>query len=352
MNTKHHISLFLISLIGLFSCEKETTPASVGNYTSGVFVVNEGPFGGTGSITWHNPETGETVQDVFEKANGGASLGQFVQSLTLHNGKGYIVVNGANKVYVVDATTFKYLDTIGGLYLPRFLLPVSANTALVSQWGADGVTGSVASVDLKTLKITETLPTGKGPDKMLLHANGQVSVPCSGGFGTDSVVVLIETDAGSLTEISRVSFLGQKNPASLAVGRFDTSPISPFTYALCQGSYLDTDPKGSINPYHGSIPFLGQAVPPFGNDLVASPNGQELFFAAGGKIYVLNKDGLSVRINQTAYGLNCHPGTGYLYCADAKDFNSQGELVVYKQNGERVSAFPVGIAPGEVIFVK
>ena len=122
------LPFFLLLLFLAFSACRDARdpdpPASGTDYSRGVLVVNEGPFGGTGTITWHDPSTGETVQDVFGQANGGAALGQFVQSVTVHDDRTYIVVNGANKIYVVDARTFEFLDTIGGLALPRYFLPL------------------------------------------------------------------------------------------------------------------------------------------------------------------------------------------------------------------------------------
>ncbi len=109
MKVKLFSSLFDCCLVAISACgEKELccdNPQP--DYPKGIFVVNEGPFGGTGTISWHNPDTGETQDSLFEKANNGAVLGQFVQSLTFFNGKAYIVVNGANRVVVVDAKTFQ-----------------------------------------------------------------------------------------------------------------------------------------------------------------------------------------------------------------------------------------------------
>jgi len=345
MKVKHIIFFLLLGFFCLISCKKVIIQAGAGNYTSGVFVVNEGPFGGTGSITWHNPETGETVQDVFEKANGGAVLGQFVQSLTLHNGKGYIVVNGANKVYVVDAVSFKYLDTIGGLFLPRFFFPLDDNTALISQWGADGLTGSVAKVDLTTRQILHTIPTGKGPEKMIRQTDGLIAIANSGGFGLDSTLSILNAD--NTAESNRIVVPG-KNPGSLLVAPFATASA---TYVLCRGYFQDTNPAGWVGPA-ASVSNPGFVIPPYAEDLVLAPDGQKTYFTAGGKIYVLNGSGLSEFFNQFAYGLGCDPATGNLYCADAKDFNSQGEVVIYSATGTRVGAFSTGVAPGEVVFIR
>ncbi|MBL7775535.1 MAG: hypothetical protein JNK89_06000, partial [Saprospiraceae bacterium] len=341
------LSLLLLATLCIFSCKKDETPAGKGNYSKGLFVVNEGPFGGTGSISWHNPETGETVQDVFGKANGGALLGEFVQSLTLHNGKGYIVVNGANKVYVVDALTFKYIDTIGGLALPRFMLPLNNDLALFSQWGADGLSGSVAKVDLRTGQTVLTIPTGKGPEKMIRQADGLVVVPNSGGFGVDSTVTFL--NLGVTAELDRIVVPG-KNPGTVAVAAFGAGPFGPYTFVQCRGSFLDASPAGWVGTI-SSAAGVGHATPAFGDDLAVSPDGQQLYFTAGGKIYRLNANGLEAWIDQSGYGLACDSGTGNVYCADAKDFNSNGEVVVYNASGQRIGAFPVGVAPGEIVFI-
>ncbi len=330
-----------------FACQDGALPYSPpvpGKYATGIFVVNEGPFGGTGSISWHNPATGETVLDVFAQENNGAVLGQFVQSICFHNGHAYIVVNGANKVYVVDAETFKYQSTIEGLALPRFFLPLDNDYAYVSQWGADGLSGSVAKVDLRTNQIVKTISTGSGADKLVRLSDGLVYVPNSGGFGTDSTISVINP-ADDL-EISRMAVHG-KNPGTLAESNYQGQKIS---YAHCRGTFLDTMPEGWVGPLDGSAGFT---TPAYGDDLVAGPGAQFLYFTAGGSIWKIGFPGGPSKVaDQPAYGLNCDAETGNLYCADAKDFSSAGEVVVLSPVGQRIGAFSVGVAPGEVVIVK
>lgn len=314
-----------------------------GDYSKGVFVVNEGPFGGSGTISWYNPTTGEAQDSLFEKANQGASLGQFVQSLSFHNGKGYIVVNGANRVVIVNASTFEYLDTIGGLALPRFFLPIDPNTAYISQWGADGLTGSVAKVDLNTNKVQKTIPTGFGPDKMV-RVNDRVYVANSGGYGVDASLseILISNDQAQLQ-----SFQNGKNPASLVSHNQEL-------FYLCKGYYLDSNPVGWLNFVSNAGP--GTETPAYSDDLVLDEDNGNLFFIGGGKVYQSNtanpESSLSVLLTQSAYGLGYDADQDLLYCADARDFSSPGEVVVYKTDGTRVGAFRCGIAPGEVVIVK
>ena len=84
---------------------------------------------------------------------------------------------------------------------------------------------------------------------------------------------------------------------------------------------------------------------------MASPDGKTLYFAANGNIYALDGSGLRVLFQQPAYGLACDPKTGYLYCADAKSFDSAGEVVIYKPDGTKIGSFSTGIGPGQMVFI-
>lgn len=336
--------LFFSSLLAFQAC-KDSEPFDCGNrngdYSTGIFVVNEGGFGGTGTITWHNPATGETVQDIFGAENCGASLGQFVQSLAFHNDKGYIVVNGANKIVVVDARTFEFLDTIGGLALPRFFQQsfVNPNQAYVSQWGADGVSGSLAVIDLTNNTVVKTIPTGSGPEKMFALNSDVLYVANSGGYGVDSTVAVFSM---FVDEVQHKFVAGDKNPACIA--QTDAGNV----FALCKGYYDDLNSTGWLGDFGPNT--VGIPVDKYADDLVASPDGSALYFLGGGAIWTYKNNAVSKLFDQPAYGLACDPATGDLYCADGKDFNSAGEVVIRKPDGTVAGSFPTGIAPGEIIF--
>ncbi|MFN0213416.1 MAG: DUF5074 domain-containing protein [Saprospiraceae bacterium] len=313
--------------------------APLQEYTKGIFVVNEGPWGGTGTISWHNPDTGETQDSLYEKANNGAVLGQFVQSLTFVGDKAYIVVGSANRVVVVDAQTFKFLNTIEGLELPRYFLPITSELAYVSQWGNDGLSGSLAKINLMTNTVETVVPVGHGPEKMLF-ANGRVYVANSGGYGSDSTIVSFDPYNAVVLNKFEVDGL---NPASVAIN------INGL-FALCKGNYDPLNPAGAwLSDF---IPTtFGLAVAPGSDDLVTSPNGTELYFVGGGALWVYKNNSLQKIADQAAYGLALDPTRNLLYCADAKDFTGLGEVVVYKTDGTKTGSFRAGIAPGEVVIL-
>ena len=93
----------IVAFTLVVSCKKEETDIHKGAFSDGIFIVNEGTFQtGTGTVTFFKPDSNLTQQDIFAAVNG-KPLGNIAQSMTIYNGKAYIVVNNADKVEIVDA---------------------------------------------------------------------------------------------------------------------------------------------------------------------------------------------------------------------------------------------------------
>ncbi|MFN4081395.1 MAG: YncE family protein [Saprospiraceae bacterium] len=305
------------------------------DFSKGVLVVNEGPFGGTGSISWYDPESGSTVEDLFGQANQGAALGQFVQSLTFIGSRAYICVNGAGKVVVVDARTFEYVDTLRGIESPRYMLDLGDGRALVSQWSSDPSRG-IAIVDLSTLNAVGYIPAGNGPNWMLrLPNSNEVLVTNSGGFGSDNSVSRI--NVSTRQEVERIA-LPQKNPTKLV--RRPNGDI----FVHCSGYFLDPNPMGWIGMIDGSQGF---ETGPYGGGLSLAPNGQTLYYFDGNGI---NEYGKGLAIAGSYYGLACDPKSGDLYCANPRDFNSKGFVEIFSADYKLKGTFNAGVAPSEIII--
>lgn len=333
-------------LLFLSSCDKRCEDCAANeDYTSGIFVVNEGTSGGGGTISWYNPNTGEVRDSIYEKVNGGAHLGKYIQSLAFYDGKGYIVVSGANRIVVVDANTFRFMDTIGGFQIPRYFMPVNNSTAFVSQWGADGISGSLAKVDLDFNKITKTIPAGSGPEKMLYFSQThQLYVANSGGYGVDSTIAYLQVDVDDVVQKKIIA--GQRNPACMSSN--SQGGFAPWN-VLCKGDWMDPLSQGWLGrPFSGSP--TGEVAPAFSDDLSTSGDGFD-YFTSGTAIYRVKSDGtVQKAFDQPAYGFTADPAGSNLYCADAKDFNSAGEVVVRKGDGTTVGSFRCGISPGEIVI--
>jgi len=107
------------SLLVMQSCTWEN-PLFNNNsgYEHGIFVTNEGAFGNSnGSVSYVGKDSATAVNHLFEMVNG-RPLGDVVQSMTVANDKGFIVVNNSQKVEVVDIKTFQSIGVIPGWSIP------------------------------------------------------------------------------------------------------------------------------------------------------------------------------------------------------------------------------------------
>lgn len=348
---KSKLFSFLILSSFFIACKDDKAVGS-GNFTEGAFVTCEGAFnGGTGTVTFINEELPEPLQDIFGAQNDGAAIGNILQSATIIDGKMYLVVNNANKVVVVDAKTFKFEAEITGFALPRYLIGVGGGKAFVSQWGADGLTGSVAVVQLSSFKIEKTIfGIGSGCERMI-KSGGSVWVANSGGFGTDSTVVEI----GISTESKLKTIQTGENPNSFAtdgIGNVWVLSKGAYDWATMTGSNgrvgrLDFGLQALIYP-DASMAFLHNGT----EDLVRNTAG-DLFFndASFGEIKVIRNGGTAVEkfADGYFYDLAVSP-TGEIWATDAKDFTQFGEVSVFKNDGTKRIGFNTGIIPGGVVF--
>ena len=184
MNLNYRKFLMLLSLFTIFiiqSCSDDD-PDPIKPGAEGFFIVNEGGFGNTNtSISFYNQETDQITNDLFAAVNG-RPLGDQAQSMAVHEGKGYIMVQGTGKIEVIDADEYNSIATITeDIESPRYFQGVSTTKAYVSDWGADGMTGTVKVIDLAANKVTKTIATGQGANKMLKVGNF-VYVTNSGGL--------------------------------------------------------------------------------------------------------------------------------------------------------------------------
>lgn len=357
MKTNQLLITALTLTVAFVSCKKDNpepeptptpTPAA---YENGVFITNEGPFGsGTGTISFYGRSSGAVSLDIFETKNS-YPLGNVVQSMAVHNGKGYIVVNNAGKVEVVDAGSFATSGVISGFVSPRYFLGIDNNKGYITEWGTSGA-GAVKVVDLNTKTITATIPTGKGAEGMVKVGN-KVYVACSGGFDNDSVVTVI--DATTNTVLSSIDV--GPNPKSIQVD------ANGKVWVLCSGqwntSFTMIEKPGSLvcintttDVIELSLSFTSTYSQPF--NLVTNNAKTTLYYTYDGKVYshaqTATALSTSAVINRNFYALGIDPANDYFYCSDAGNFSSNGKVLRYTTTGMVVDSFTVGIIPGGFSF--
>ena len=343
----------LLGALFLASCGSDDPISEPGAYDDGIFVVNEGPFGsGTGTLTFQGDD-GVTTQQVFEKENNNAILGNIAQSMIYHNEKYYIVVNNANKIIVTDKN-MKAIGEITGLFFPRYMV-ANGNKAYVSQWGQNNKDGGIAVVDLNSLTVTKNIPTGNGPEYLLLDGN-QLLVPNGGSYNTstfenqpDSTVSII--DLGSESVIKTISV--KYNPNSVIKsknGYIVSSAEKSFgegngnLYFVNLTNNSATIIEGTINESSKSYSKLKKVsdkefLTVFGGYLVTMMTIDEV----NGKVN-------SIRTFGSGYVADYNDKRNLIYVADAKDFNQAGEIRTYTKAGVEGKKFAAGIIPGGFCF--
>ncbi len=352
----------LLLAIGFFTaCNKTDDPGPKHEkiYKSGIYIANEGPFqNGSGTVTYWDKASSLTDQRIFEAANNGEQVGNVLQSIYFPTSTAlsdnlrqrvFLVVNNANKVVIADKDTFRKLGEIAGFALPRYFQIISDDKAVVSQWGDDGVSGSVAVVDLKSNRIEKTIPTGSGSEAMVYLGDNRLLVANSGGWGHDSTVVVVNLSSGEVTD--RI-VLGD-NPVSIQEG--DAGEF----FVICRGHTEDyTDPdnplntKGSLYSVKGTNSALLGSLHGAGAGLVRDATDNQLYFLDGGQVYRYdiqsNQIGDQPFVDGFYYSLAFDAGEGNLLASNPKDFASDGEVIAFDRQGQIRRVITAGIVPGYI----
>lgn len=116
------------------SCTESDPDRPLGEYETGILIMNEGAFGSNDGEVYHlNPSTGELKADIFEAANNRPFAG-LLEDIVSVDDRLYLVAN-TGKVEIVNAADFKSLGTVSGeLDQPRSLAVVGSKL-FISDYG-------------------------------------------------------------------------------------------------------------------------------------------------------------------------------------------------------------------------
>ena len=349
---------FLI-MISFTSCDDDSltngddfpTPIEQ-TFTDGVFIINEGNFGTpNGSMSFFR-NTDVLEKDIFQNKNN-RTLGDVVQSFTIEDAVGYIVVNNDNKMEIVNANTFAQIATVENLHLPRFFLKVSATKAYISNWGNFfDVSPYIAILDLSTNQVTGKIEDAafSGLEQMAL-SNGKMYV--TNNFGTTVSVIDVATD--QVTEHLTVG------DAPKRIKLVDNA-----IWVLTSGSFNFTfsdptdDTRGrliKIDPTDNSIDLSLEIGAVGDHPGILETDGSSLFYVNNGNTYKMASSASTLPTTplisgQFFYGLGVDPQTGNIYGGDANGFTALGAAYVYNSSGTLIQQFLTGgIGPNSFVFV-
>ena len=371
MRFSNYLIVSALAVLSLAGCspDKEVTVAPSSDNTN-VFVLNEGLFSptGTGTVSLFNKSTKAVTADLFQSVNGtGRRLGNVVQSMAVRDKRGYIVVNGADKVEVVSLPDFKSVGVITKLKSPRYFLPISTSRAYVTQWGNYGsVRPGIKIVDLISNSVVDSIATGDAPERLTL-VDGKVFVANSGA----NTVTVIDPTTNRVTNTLTVgdapnSFaLDKNNRLWILCGGFvsylyDASgKYLGIDYAnTTAGSLYSLDPANLITSRTSRTFASNQRVPV---DIHANPAGDQLYFRAtdassylGGVVRVGIADAALPSLTGTPfidglfYGLGIDPTDGTIYTGTGTF--SVDKMARYQTNGTKIDETVVGAGPNGFVF--
>lgn len=349
------IILTSFTIVSFMSCDKDTndkggTPTGA----NGTFIVNEGAFGNSNAtISFLNSGTDQLSNDYFLDANS-YPLGDVAQSMYIKGDRGYIVVNNSQKVEVVNRNTCTSIATITGFSGPRYFI-AGETKGYVSDW----FDNDVKVIDLGSNTITGTIPTGAGPEQMII-VNSYLFVANVGGWGSDSTVTVIDTGTDSVVSTLTVGM----NPNSIALA--DDGSL----YVLCGGSVGPDFTGGTADDIAGSIwqvdpsqllindsqTFMQSDHP---SKLNYDKENNRMYFLLGsdgynGAIKYFTPGPLPVTLVQLDarkfYGLGVAPSGDVIYGGLAPGFTQKGYIFRFNLNGSLIDSMKVGVAPNGFAF--
>lgn len=350
------LRLLLLAVLVLQSCDNGQDPVvPVG--ADGFFIVNEGGFGnGNSSLSFYDRKTDLLTNNVFAEKNG-RPLGDQAQSMTVFDGKGYIVVQNSGKIEVIDATDFSSLKTISeGIESPRYFIGVSSTKGYLSDWGADGVSGTVKVINLENYTVTKSIEIGQGPNRFLKKDN-LVYVVNAGGFGKDNTLKVIDTNTDAVVKTITVG----DNPNSIQLDKNGAVWVASggnlvFNSDWSVNEALST--KGSISKIVSDAEekrfnFTNLTYNGVGQ-LNISPAGDKLYYNYDGAIYAMDIAATALPttplIDVGYYGVAVDPFDGNIIGGLTPNFSSAGKADIYNSNGVLLKSHTVGIAPNSCAF--
>lgn len=323
-----------------------TTEESLTAGERGLFVVNEGNFnGGNASLTYYDPTARTAQQEVFRRANG-MLLGDTAQSMTVHDGTGWVVVNNSGVIYAIDLATFRIKGRIEGFTSPRYIHFLPDGRAYVTQlWDR-----RICIVDPATYRITGYIDTpqqvGKESTEQMVQVGQYVFVNC---WSYNNRILVIDTQTDTICDQIEVGV----QPTSLVADR--DGMLWTATDGGYEGNPVGHEPAALYRIDPGQR--RAEKIWEFGPDEQCSElqiNG------AGDTLYFIKDDIWQVRIDADRfpvrpfiraqgtiyYGLTVDPLTSEVYVADAIDYQQQGVVYRYSTTGELLDRFYAGIIPG------
>ena len=339
----------------------------------GFYLLNEGGYSNNNSsLDYYDYTTAIYTHNIYSALNPSSvmGLGDVGNSLKIYGSRLWAVLNGSNKIEVMQAQTARRIGQVdianprhicfheGYAYISSFAGPVQDDYTQL---------GMVVKVDTLTLEKVDTCLVGFQPEGLDVVGD-KIYVANSGGYmypnydNTLSVISIAtfqeERRITVAPNLQRVLADRQGNLWVSSLGNYYDQPS-----ALFRVSNLDATPSvtGILTPQGntlavGNMTLCGDSLYVVSNDFSYTMGQTSRNFAIVNTLTatVLSTnfitDGTETSI-QVPYGIAVHPTTGDILIGDARDYYNPGTLFCFSPQGILRWKVHTGVNPAHIVFL-
>ncbi|TFV93064.1 surface layer protein [Algoriphagus kandeliae] len=327
----------------LFSCIENDPERPLGEFDSGILIMNEGAFGANDGEVFHlNPSTGTLKTNIFESANARPFAG-LLEDIIYENDNLYLVAN-TGKIEIVNPGDFTSLGAItSDLDQPRSLT-VNSGKLFISDYGpydqSYGTPSSYIAVVRNSLGgvVAKKIPVSRKPEDVISFGNYILVA----GSEEGKVEVI---DAEKEEVIKTIEVEGSPAVFYEAAGKiwlYSTGSDEVYFYSF----HLDNFTLATTNIY--PIPNATGKIAFGNNDIMylLTSSGWPEYRDGIAQVSVLGPElNPNWYSGSGFYGIGFDKERGELYLANTNGFQGNGTITVLDENGTELRSFESGRGP-------
>lgn len=320
------MAAFAFSLLFTISCRNDDPIVEVpkGAYENGILISNEGNYGTpTASVSFISNDLNTTENNIYSTNNGGAALGDVLQTIALNGDNAYLVMNNSNKIEVVNRYTFKKTGTVTDqISQPRFIAFANNNYYVTNSSGSSKFVTVYNSSTNAFVKKIDLANTGE----RIVEAGGKIVVE-NAAFGSGKKLTFINPTTNTVESVLSVPNGDIQSTVSKNGNIHIISSTSTDSYIY------KIAPSGSIT---STVTLTGIAR---GKNLQI--DGDKYFFTSGSKAYSMDMNTTTVpttpiiTITDTSYfsmyGFNVVDGK--IFISNPNSFTADSTVDIYSTTG-------------------
>ena len=367
-----------ILMTGAVSCQDDPEPIVSSEYehvdaepadnngpVKGFYVLNEGNMGANkATIDYFTYQGSNYLRNIYAERNPTVvkELGDVGNDIATYKNRLYIVVNGSNKVEVLDAATTVRIGQVDIANCRN--IAFDGNSAYVSSFvGGTGENGSVVRFDINSLEITGTASVGLQPEEIVI-ADGYLYVANSGQFQApnyDKTISVVNLSTfqqeSSITVDVNLHHLRKDAEGNLWVssrGNYYDIPSNLYKHTR-EGANKYSAPK-ALNVPCTNLVISGTKLYYYATVYDANWNATQQYGIVNTSTATVEPgsfitDGTETSI-MAPYALAVQPYNGDIFITDARNYVSSGQVRCYTAEGKLKWTVTAGDIPGHIAFVE